>query len=307
MSSVDKIKKDLISSKCQASLVSAVITTRNRLNLLQRAVESVKQQTYKNIEMIVVDDGSSDNTKDWCNSQSLNYIRIEPGKGRGGNYARNLGIKASKGEYVAFLDDDDYWMPTKIEKQVFQLQQSGNELVHCYRYLEFINVDNSSRIELCPLNSNYKGNLKKRILYQITCLTSAIMVSRKALNEIGGFDENCKYWQEYELTIRLAQRKPFDLVDEPLLTYRINNNDKNRLTNKYDGWKESVRYIYKKHKELYDNLGLLSKLRVKILFLRDSALRAEVCGLTSIYKRHHSLQYVLNIPFRIYDKIKSYI
>lgn len=305
MNSVNKINNDQISARNQKPLVSAVITTRNRLDLLQRAIESVRQQTYKNIQLIVVDDGSIDNTKEWCNNQSFDYIRIKSGKG--GNYARNLGIQASKGEYVAFLDDDDYWSPSKIEKQVNQLLESGNELVHCYRYLEIIDSNGSANTELCPLNSNHKGDLKKRILYQITCLTSAIMVSRNALIEIGGFDENCKYWQEYELTIRLAQRKPFDLICEPLLTYRINNNDKNRLTNKYEGWKESVRYIYEKHKNLYENLCFLSKLRVKILYLRDSASRAKTCGLTSIYRKHHFIEYFLNIPFRIYDKIRTYI
>lgn len=288
-------------------LVSAVITTHNRIDLLKRAVKSVYAQSYKDIELIVVDDGSTDDTEDWCKNQRFNYIRIPEGESKGGNYARNLGIKAAKGKYVAFLDDDDYWMPEKTIKQVEVLERSGNELVHCWRFLEIANRNGDIKKVLCKLSSNHAGKLKKRILYQITCLTSAILVERKALLDIGGYDEKLMFWQEYELTIRLAQRKPFDLVAEPLLVYRINAFDKGRLTNKYDGWKKAVQYIYKKHATLYDSLNLLSKFRVKLLFFRDSASRAKSGGFDSIYKKHHRIESILNIPFRVYDKIITYI
>lgn len=94
-------------------LVSAIITTHNRLSLLKRAVESALSQTYKNIEVIVVDDASTDGTPEYCNELPLRYIYIPKEESRGGNHARNLGILAAKGEYVAFLDDDDYWLPRK--------------------------------------------------------------------------------------------------------------------------------------------------------------------------------------------------
>ena len=99
-------------------LVSAIITTHNRKDLLKRAIDSVFAQTYPNIELIVVDDASNDGTSEMCDDNRINYIFIPKLESHGGNYARNLGIKASKGEYCAFLDDDDYWLPTKIEKQV---------------------------------------------------------------------------------------------------------------------------------------------------------------------------------------------
>lgn len=288
-------------------LVSAVITTHNRKNLLERAVNSVYSQTYRNIELIVVDDGSTDDTEEWCKTQQFTYIRIPLGESKGGNYARNLGIKKAKGKYVAFLDDDDYWLPEKTTKQVAMLEHTGNELVHCWRYLEIVNKNGNSNMELCKLSSHHAGQLQKRILYQITCLTSAILVNRMALLEIGGYDENLMFWQDYELTIRLAQRKSFDIVSEPLLAYRINAFDTGRLTNKYEGWKKAVKYIYNKHAVLYDNLNFLSKFRVKLLFWRDSASRAKACGFESIYKRHHRVESILNIPFRVFDKIKSYI
>lgn len=90
--------------------VSAIITTYNRAELLMRAIESVLRQTYREMEIIVVDDASIDNTREVCGKSSILYIHILKAESRGGNYARNLGIRAVKGEYCAFLDDDDYWL-----------------------------------------------------------------------------------------------------------------------------------------------------------------------------------------------------
>ena len=98
--------------------VSVIITTKNRKDLLKRAIESVKKQTYKNIELIVINDGSTDGTNEMLEKMKVKTIYIEPNKSKGGNYARNLGVINTDGEYIAFLDDDDEWMPTKIEKQV---------------------------------------------------------------------------------------------------------------------------------------------------------------------------------------------
>ena len=102
----------------EKKLVSAIITTHNRRDLLKRAIDSVLVQTYTNIELIVVDDASDDGTSEVCNDKRIKYIYIPKSESHGGNYARNLGIKTSKGEYCAFLDDDDVWLPRKIELQL---------------------------------------------------------------------------------------------------------------------------------------------------------------------------------------------
>lgn len=107
-------------------LVTAIITTHNRLELLKRAIESVMTQSYPNIELIIVDDHSTDGTDEYCKQLSISthnitYINIPREQSKGGNYARNLGIKNSHGVYIAFLDDDDIWLPEKINLQV-QLQ-----------------------------------------------------------------------------------------------------------------------------------------------------------------------------------------
>lgn len=285
-------------------LVSAIITTHNRLSLLKRAVESVKSQTYDNLEIIVVDDASTDGTESWCRSQSFMYVRITPENSKGGNYARNIGILNSSGEYIAFLDDDDYWLPEKISLQVELLEKNGRGVVHCNRILEYVKDDGTINLLECILPPQYQGNLDTRILYQITIITSALLVKREDLYKVGLFDEKCKFWQEYELSIRLAQLYPFDKIEYTGLVYRIDTKDPNRLTNKYYEWIEAVRYIYTKHKSLYKRLSVVQKIRVKILYWTDSSQRAKAVGLNIIARNHNMLSKIFNIPFRISDKIK---
>ena len=112
-------------------LVSAIITTHNRLELLKRAIESVRTQTYSNMECIVVDDASTDGTYEYCQGQPVRYLYIPPEESKGGNYARNRGIEMAQGEYVAFLDDDDCWLPEKTTKQVRLLEEKRCGLVYC--------------------------------------------------------------------------------------------------------------------------------------------------------------------------------
>lgn len=211
-------------------MVSAIITTHNRKELLKRAIESVLAQTYKDLECIVVDDASTDGTNELCQSYPVQYIYIPKEESKGGNHARNIGIKASKGTYCAFLDDDDYWLPEKIEKQRALIQEKQCELVYCGRRLEYI-LPEITQYKDCLPDPRWCGNMQKLILQYICCTTSTILASRQALINVDFFDESLRYWQEYELTIRLAQRHPFYFINECLCVYRINVGDTDRLTN----------------------------------------------------------------------------
>lgn len=285
-------------------LVSAIITTHNRKDLLKRAINSVFKQTYTNIELIVVDDCSTDGTGDLCKDLPLQYIYIPKEESKGGNYARNTGIKAAKGEYIAFLDDDDYWLPTKIEKQVQLIESKDCELVHCGRKLEIILENKIVFKDLLPQQEN-SGNLSKKILYIICTTTTNILVKKEALLEIGLFDEELKFWQEYELTIRLAQRKPFYFVNEPLSVYRIDEKDRQRLTNKYKLWKQSAHYIYKKHALLYKKLNFYEKIKVNILYTRECSNRAKRCHLIPQFIFYKSCNLFLRIIIKMRELFAS--
>lgn len=284
-------------------LVTAIITTHNRINLLKRAINSVLAQTYPNIELIIVDDASDDGTSIYCKDLPLQYVYIPKSESKGGNYARNKGIKAAKGEYIAFLDDDDYWLPEKIEKQVTLIEKHDCDLVHGGKILEIISPTHITYKMSLP-DINHWGDMHKKILFTICTTTTNILVKKDALFDVGLFDENLSFWQEYELTIRLAQRKPFYAVNEPLSVYRVDSKDKNRLTNKYKPWKEAVKYIYNKHITLYTQLNLLEKIQVYILYIGDAAIRCQSSGLISKYYKYHIFWFMLSFPFRIINKIR---
>ena len=261
-------------------LVSAIITTHNRQDLLIRAVKSVLNQTYKDIELIVVDDASDKRADKMLKEFDLQYIYIPKEESKGGNHARNIGILAAKGEYVAFLDDDDYWLPMKIEEQIAIAEEKNCELVYCPKTSEIITKDSTIIYAHASPNPTMTGDLRKKILYNICTTTSCILVKKRALVEVGMFDENLKFWQEYELTIRLAQRTPFFYAWKDLVVYRVNTADNSRLTNKYDEWRYAVKYIYNKHTILYKNLSLREKILVKRLYWKDAKLR---CGNSNLH------------------------
>ena len=146
-------------------LVSAVITTHNRKDLLKRAIDSVFTQTYQPIELIVVDDASDDGTRDEFGANAkFQYIYVPQRESKGGNYARNLGIKASKGKYCAFLDDDDYWLPTKIEKQVQLIEQRNCDLVYCGRRNELVGKSDVRYVDRPPKPHNCASSIWSRQL-----------------------------------------------------------------------------------------------------------------------------------------------
>lgn len=273
-------------------LVSVIITTHNRQELLSRAIESVLLQSYQNIECIVVDDASEDGTKEYCESiECINYVRISKDESKGGNYARNLGIKNALGEYIAFLDDDDYWLPEKIEKQINLLIEKQCSLVFCGRKLEYVKENREISYREDLPKPEYKGDLSTEILMSICTTTSAIFVKRDMLFEVGLFDENLKFWQEYELSIRLAQKTFFYFVNEPLVVYRVDLNDSQRLTNKYYEWMEAVGYIKGKHHKLYNRLTFFQRVRCKRLISNDAVVRCKNSGMLcrSVFYRIFSL------------------
>lgn len=259
-------------------LVSAVITTHNRKSDLEHAIKSVLNQTYINMECIVVDDASNDDTPDYMRqveneNPQVHYIRIDNSKG--GNHARNQGIQAAKGEYIAFLDDDDLWFPRKIEKQMGALSRyTGCGVVYCGRIRE---INRSFAYEM-ETPAEYAGDMSVKIFCRIPCTTSTLMCRKAILLDVGMFDEQIGFWQEYELLMRLSEVTGFALAAESLVLYRCNFNDSARLTNKYDAWTKAVDCIYKKHRERIAALPDDIRLEMKREYLLDAVTRLRACG-----------------------------
>lgn len=267
-------------------LVSAIITTHNRKELFIKALNSVLNQTYKNIEIVVVDDGSEDGTKEYMESNNysnLKYVHIPKGESKGGNYARNIGIKESKGDYIAFLDDDDEWNKEKIERQVKYLEENDSVgLVACAREYEY----NFTKRKKQKNKDIIEGNLKEKIFTSMPYTTSSIMMRRNLLFEVGLFDESLKCWQDYELLIRVCQKTNIGVIKDCLLLYRVITSDKKRITNNFDIFEESVGIIENKHKELIMNLPKDIRRQHYALIAKDGARRSERIGDKKISRKY---------------------
>ncbi len=279
--------------------VSVVITTKNRQKLLQRAVSSAIDQSYQNIEVIVVDDASKISSDRWCEEKGINYIYIKQEESSGGNYARNLGIKNSTGEYVAFLDDDDYWEPDKIDKQLKTIREKKAGVVYCGRRIEKITEMGADLSEVWLPNPQNQGDVHRRVLYEMICTSSTMMVKKELLFQAGLFDESLCFWQDYELCIRLAQITDFCFVNEPLCIYRVDRGDKQRLTNKYDGWKDTVKYINKIHCNLYEKQNLKERYLKQILYLKDAVFRTKSRDLMYLHYALSIIWWILSLPYRL--------
>lgn len=287
--------------------VSAVILTHNRKSLVTRAIDSVLSQTYPNMECIVVDDASADGTKELLSARKdIQYIYIPKEESKGGNYARNMGIKASKGEYVAFLDDDDCWLPTKIEKQVALIEKKGCDLVYCGAQAEIVYPDGTIVYQdRLPIEEG-QGDLSQKIFAHIYVLNCAMMIRKSALLECGLFDEKLRYWQEYELTMRLAQHSPFFYVNEVLLVFRVDKTDKQRLTNRFDGWRKSTHYIYRKHFSSIINLPFSLKIDLIMQYLFEAMSRCQSSNKKLLYLFYRNVKRLINGPIKLRKKICSY-
>lgn len=264
-------------------LVSAVITTHNRRDFLEKALHSVLEQTYPNMEIIVVDDQSTDGTREYMEAfvqsaddprrASLKYIYNA--EGGGGNHARNTGILAARGEYVAFLDDDDEWLPEKTRKQADYLDQHPNVgAVGCARILEY---DLKKRV-MEDASKFVDGDRLHAVFKTRSLTTSCLMARRELLLKVGMFDEALRYWQEYELLIRLCQEADLGKIRENLTLFRIIRQDKNRLTNNLDKWEEAVQYLEEKHADFLRSLPPDMLFAHRKYFVLDGALRSENCG-----------------------------
>ncbi|SPF40178.1 Glycosyl transferase family 2 [Candidatus Sulfotelmatobacter kueseliae] len=203
-------------------LVSVIIPTYNRAEVICETIENIFQQTYPNLELIVVDDGSTDDTPSVLRSYG-NRIRWAAQENAGPSAARNRGISMAKGEVIAFQDSDDAWHPTKIERQVSLLQRGGESVVCC---LCNCNVERDGRVvhsfETAPIYPPIEEgmwlNVTEVLATRCVLFNQAVAVRRKALVRVGGFDESFRLMEDMELALRLSLEGPWTFIREPLAT-----------------------------------------------------------------------------------------
>ena len=205
-------------------LVSVVIPNYNYANYLREAIESVLSQTYKNIEIFVVDDGSKDNSAEVL-SEFGDKIQVVFQENSGVSAARNNGVRRSRGEFIAFLDADDVWLPNKIEKQVEQfLSDKTLGLVHVA--VQEIDANGENLKTIC---NGLAGDVSHEfLLFERSVVLgggSGMMITRKAFEEVGGFDLRLSTSADWDLFYQISSRYRIGFVSEILLKYRIHDSN----------------------------------------------------------------------------------
>ncbi|MFD1862011.1 glycosyltransferase family 2 protein [Planococcus chinensis] len=238
--------------------VSVVIPTYNRADLLMAAVKSLQEQTYGNIEIIIVDDCSTDSTArmvEQIDDKRVVYVKHEVNKG--GAEARNTGVKHASGEFIGFLDSDDRWLPDKLERQLAVIK-SNQEIKVVYTGIKVLR-DNTVVKEIFP---KYKGDLLSRLI-ESNCIytTSSILVNKKLFEQIGGFDSSFPSCQDWDLYLRLAQVSQFDFVKETLVLY--NQHPGERISTNH-------RAVIDGHLQMYETYCELAQAKGKSVFQKFS-------------------------------------
>ncbi len=196
--------------------VSVIIPTYNRRQFLKEAIDSVLNQTFKDVELIVVDDGSTDGTEELVSAYGKK-IRYIWQMNKGPAAARNKGTEIASGEYIAFLDSDDLWLPRKLEKQIdfFNLNP---EAKICYT--DEIWIKNGIRVNPKKKHAKYSGWIYPYCLPLCIISPSSVLIKRELWNTIEGFDENFFVCEDYELWLRIGAQYPIFFLPDKLIIKR---------------------------------------------------------------------------------------
>jgi GT2 family glycosyltransferase len=248
------------------SRISVIIPTYNREDFITRAIDSVLAQTYRDYEIIVVDDGSTDNTKDKV-SKYGDRVRYMYQKNLGPSASRNLGIQNAKGKYIAFCDSDDRFLPEKLEKQMDYIQKHPNCL---FLYTWYNQVNHKGNIDQIrqPAHCNNREHLQYCLFTRkFTIRTSTVIVHKSCFDQAGLFNERFLYSQDWDMWLRLAAFYRGDCIKEPLSEYwlhegnrsshgiRINHTEIRETIFKLYGWNENTFNLLERSygQEIYEN------------------------------------------------------
>ena len=198
-------------------MISIVMAAKNYAKFLPQAVESAFAQTHADWELIIIDDGSTDATpevvKPYLADQRVKYVRSDY---LGQSRAKNLGARLSKGEFLAYLDADDAWEPTKLEKQLKLFDRPEVGVVFSGRKL----IDEAGKITGTPPANFPRGKVLEAIFTQNFVCFSTVILRREVFDYVGGFDPGIDLAIDYDLWLRVAKHYEFDYVPEPLVLYR---------------------------------------------------------------------------------------
>lgn len=238
-----------LGGKYMHPLVTVIIPTYNRSATIQRSIDSVLGQSYKELELIIVDDCSSDNTVEIVNSYQDKRIKlICLPENRGANVARNKGICAAKGEYIAFQDSDDEWLKDKLEIQLAYINRTRKKVCYCQHTL-ITETEKISIPEYTDQKENYEEKITDVLRKRNVISTQTLIIHKEVVEKIGMFDETLKRLQDYEFVIRICQKYRVAYIDRPLVNvYRMEES----ISNDNRALADALRKIFIKHMDFVD-------------------------------------------------------
>ena len=274
--------------------VSILLTCYNHIKYLPDCVAGVRSQTFQDFEVIVLDDGSTDGTREWLvrefgepspptpsPSEGRGGFRIVFNKGNLGTYATlNVGLKHATGDFVAVLNDDDLWAPTKLERQLDLLDKNPKVgLVHTDG--EFMDGE-GKKVEGSPLGFEFPrtetGDVLLALLYANKIIASAALVRRKCFDELGGFNEKYFGSGDWEMWYRIAEKFEIGYVAEPLTFYRVHGANASHKLDRI--WKDDQ--MLREWISSRTSMGIMLYLTHTLRGMRSSALVLILMRLRSI-------------------------
>ena len=241
--------------------VTTIIPTFNRGYCLAESIQSVLDQNFSDFELIVVDDGSTDNTAEVIEQFSgIHKIRIK--KNRGVSFARNLAIKQARGEWIAFLDSDDLWERDKLATQMNWVE--CNPDYHAV-YTDEIWIRNGVRVNAMKKHRKYSGDIFRHCLPLCIVSPSSVLLRNELLNKFGGFDESMPVCEDYDLWLRISMSFPFHFIEEKLIVKRGGHED--QLSRKFwgmDRWRvHSLKKLLQENQMNEEQRGLVMEMLVE--------------------------------------------
>lgn len=210
------------------TLISVIIPTYNRAGPVCRAIDSVLRQSFKDFELIVIDDGSTDDTAFWLKTYSDPRLKIITTENRGVSHARNCGAKEAQGEWLCFLDSDDLWRRHKLSEQVHFHAQNRNVLIS---QTEDIWIRHSERINKMKKHLTREGDIFKESLKLCLITPSSVMIHKNLFWQMDGFDEALPTCEDYDLWLRVTAKHQIGFLPKTLVTKFGGHDD--QLSKKY--------------------------------------------------------------------------
>lgn len=229
--------------------VSVIVPTFNRAKIIPKAIDSVLQQTYRDYEIIVIDDGSTDNTKAVLKKYDDKIVYRYKENG-GISSARNSGIEIAKGKYIALLDSDDFWLKNKLEKQMTCFKENasyGMVATRCSSFDidgDFDTIQPQGKIRK-KNRAGKSGWVFKDLFYRNFIRTSSVVIKRNCFGKVGMFDESLYQCNDVDMWMRIAKAYPVGFINEPLTVYT--NNSKGVSIDSLEGRETYLQVLGKNH------------------------------------------------------------